>query len=162
MPSSSDGPELTCSGVPSGKRWRQMWNPLPVLAEKYIHLPSGDQAALVHCAGWGPTFLPAELPSKGAKRHGCQPLKPISASRRFFRSGDKCEKWSMTPSDLNTVRSSERLSVEEATANIVAACVRRNERHLLSLFRDGPGGIRWRRRIGEPSSRRGADAMAES
>ena len=63
-------PKVTCSGVPSGKRCRQVWTPLPVLAEKYIHFPSGDQAASVHCAGAGPTGFPGELPSKGTNRQG--------------------------------------------------------------------------------------------
>ena len=70
IPSSSVTPKVTCSGVPSGKRCRQMWYPPPVLAEKYIHFPSGDQAASVHCAGAGPTGFPGELPSKGINRQG--------------------------------------------------------------------------------------------
>ena len=65
-------------GFPSGKRCRQVWTPLPVSAEKYIHFPSGDQAASVHCAGAGPTGFPGELPSEGASRQGSHELKPIS------------------------------------------------------------------------------------
>jgi hypothetical protein len=40
------------------------------LGGEYIHFPSGDQAASVHCDGTGPTGFPSELPAKGTNRHG--------------------------------------------------------------------------------------------
>jgi hypothetical protein len=36
---------------------------------------------------------------------------------------------------------------KKSTANMVVACVRRNRRQLVSVCRDGAGGIRWRFRI---------------
>src|SRR5437867_4394965 len=83
------GGKVIWSGSPLGKRWRQMWNPLPVSAEKYIQFPSGDHAALVHLLGTGPTGLPDELPSKGTRRQGNHPRGSISTTRTHLWSGER-------------------------------------------------------------------------
>src|SRR5215467_12204447 len=70
MPSSSFGPEVICSGCPSGKCCRQIWKVPPALEFRYIHFPSGDHAAAVHPALAAPTCQPAELPSVGTSRQG--------------------------------------------------------------------------------------------
>src|SRR6516162_7683336 len=89
MPSSSVGPEVTCSGCPSGKRWRQMWKlPSPAFELKYIQRPSGDQAAEVQAPVGGPTLLPTDVESKDNRRHGNHPAS-ISAIRTHLPSGDK-------------------------------------------------------------------------
>ncbi len=88
IPSSVATPNVTCSGLPSGKRCRQMWIPSVVLAVKYIQLPSGDQAASVHCAGVGPTRVPCDAPSMGINRHGSHERMSISATSTDFPSGD--------------------------------------------------------------------------
>src|SRR5262245_9036158 len=93
-----------------------MWVLPPVLVEKYIHFPSGDHAASVHCAGAGPTGLPSELPSNGTRRQGSHELS-ISTASSHFRSGDDAERWAMpfSLSGLYTVRASIRLSVDVTT-----------------------------------------------
>ena len=47
-PNSSPGPNVNCSGCPSGKRCRHRCEDPPTAALKYIHLPSGDHAVAVH------------------------------------------------------------------------------------------------------------------
>src|SRR6478736_10102818 len=95
MPCSSVAPDVTCSGVPFGNRWRQMWKPPPVLTERYIHLPSGDHAASVHCERLGPTGPPDEDPSNGTSRHGRQPAMSISTTSTERPSGDNAARWAM-------------------------------------------------------------------
>src|SRR5688572_7952411 len=95
MPASVATPNVTCSGVPSGNRCRQMWTPLLVKAVKYIHWPSGDHATSVHCAGDGPTAFPGELPSIGTRRQGSHDRPSISATITHFRSGEDDERWAM-------------------------------------------------------------------
>src|SRR5262249_41020210 len=94
-----------------------MWNPLPASAEKYIHRPSGDHAALVHLPGRGPTCLPGDELSNGTRRQGIHPCRSISATRTDLWSGDRYERWAM-PSSLGggryTSRSSARLSAAVA------------------------------------------------
>src|SRR4051812_1436435 len=70
VPSCSVGPNVICWGVPSGYLWRQMWNAPPAFDEKYIHRPSFDHAALVHCASGGLTGRPGDEPLAGTSRHG--------------------------------------------------------------------------------------------
>ena len=89
MPCSSVAPDVTCSGVPLGNCWRQMWKPPPVLTERYIHLPSGDHAASVHCERLGPTGPPDDDPSNGTSRHGRQPAMSISTTSTERPSGDR-------------------------------------------------------------------------
>ena len=94
-----------------------MWYPLPVLAEKYIHFPSGDQAASVHCAGAGPTGFPGELPSNGINRQGSHPLKSISTTGPASdpardTSGGPCR----SPAACRQSRCCARLSVEDTMA----------------------------------------------
>src|SRR5437870_13274187 len=94
--SSSVVPVVSCSSIPLGKRCRQMCEPPPLSAEKYIHFPSGDQAAPEHPRG--PTFLAFELPSNGATRHSCHPWSPNMAfMRTCLRSGDRNELWFIMP-----------------------------------------------------------------
>src|SRR6185295_15551871 len=65
IPSSAVGPAVICSGLPSGKRWRQMWPAPTAFDVKYIQFPSGDHAANVQAPPGGPTLCPEELPSAG-------------------------------------------------------------------------------------------------
>src|SRR6185295_1820942 len=99
IPSSSVAPAVSWSGVPSGKRCRQMWNAPPAFVTRYIHLPSGDQAAAVHAAPGGPTVRAPELPSNGTTRHGCHThggRRSISAATRtHLRSGDTYDRCAM-------------------------------------------------------------------
>src|SRR5688500_14977452 len=89
MPSSDVGPEVTCSGVPLGKRCRQIWLSPTALDVKYIHFPSGDHAATVQPPPGGPTARPGELPSMGTRRQGSHKWSvSISTSRTHFPSGD--------------------------------------------------------------------------
>src|SRR5215467_11480426 len=88
MPSSSAGPDVICSGTPSGKRCRQVWNAPPALELKYIHFPSGDQAAKVHGAPCGPTSFPWELAFMGTTRQGCQGPPFRSVINAQFPSGE--------------------------------------------------------------------------
>src|SRR5579864_3670709 len=88
MPSSSPGPDVICSGRPSGNLCRQMWKKPPALELRYIHLPLGDQAAKVHPAADGPTSLPTELPLMGTNRHGSHTPRSISAISTQRPSGD--------------------------------------------------------------------------
>src|SRR5262245_36092311 len=93
MPSSSLGPEVICSGWPSGKRCLQVWKVPPALELKYIHLPSGGQAAKVQPASGGPTCRPAELPSKGTSLQGSHAARSISTTSAHLPSGegyDRC------------------------------------------------------------------------
>ena len=106
IPSSSDLPLVTCSGVPSGRRCPHMWKLLPVFAEKYIHFPSGDQTAQyiapvvgrlfpsgIAIKGRQPTRLPSvELvstrarscgPAKGAKSFAGRELRGVSGRNRM-------------------------------------------------------------------------------
>lgn len=112
IPSSCVTPKVTCSGVPSGNRCRQMWTPPAVLAVKYIHFPSGDQAASVHCADAGPTGLPESLPSMGTSRHGSQDRASISTTSTCVRSGESDERCAIPYSSggTYTFRDSLRLS----------------------------------------------------
>src|ERR1022692_1389747 len=91
------GPEVICSGAPSGKRCRQICEPLPVVAVMYIHRPSGDHAAEEQRRPDGPTLRPAELPSKGSTRHSWMtPAESISEEiSTHFRSGERREEWAM-------------------------------------------------------------------
>src|SRR5579862_496506 len=89
MPSSWLVPDVICCGTPSGNFSRQRWKPLPASAEKYIHLPSGDHAALVHLDGAGPTTRPCEPPLKGVRRQGSQPRLSISTTSTHLRSGER-------------------------------------------------------------------------
>src|SRR5258708_5125320 len=92
MPSSSVGPDVICSGAPFGKRCRQVWKEPPALELKYIHLPSGDQAANVHATPCGPTECPAELPSIGTRRQGSQAPSISTISAHFpYGAGGVCE-----------------------------------------------------------------------
>src|SRR5260370_25612779 len=86
VPSSSVAPEVICSGVPSGNFCRQMWKLPDAVEEKYIHWPSGDHAALVHCPSFGPARLPVDEPSKGRIRHLSQAVPSISAITNHFSS----------------------------------------------------------------------------
>src|SRR5262245_44231659 len=70
IPSSSVGPAVSCSGRPSGYRWRQRCDAPPAVDVKNIHLPSGDHAADVQVAAEGPTWRPGDVPSIGTTRHG--------------------------------------------------------------------------------------------
>src|SRR5262249_115128 len=97
MPSSSPGANVICSGAPSGNRCRQMCKrPLP-FDEKYIHRPSGDHAADVHCPS-GPTRR-VTRPSIDTSRHGCQTGRTISATSTQAPSGDGYERWAMPCGD---------------------------------------------------------------
>ena len=88
-PSSSVGPEVICSGRPSGKRCRQAWKAPPESEVKYIHSPSGDHAAKEHWPVGGPTCCPAELPSSGARRHRTRaPRSFISTRSIHLPSGE--------------------------------------------------------------------------
>src|SRR5690349_14223922 len=90
IPSSSVGPEVICSGCPSGKRCRQVWNAPLELELKYIHLPSGDQAAKWHEPSSGPIGLAGDLPSKGTRRQGPKPPPAsISTTSTDLRSGER-------------------------------------------------------------------------
>src|SRR5260370_8309913 len=77
IPSSWFGPEVTCSGAPSGKRCLQMGEDCPSSTPRNIHLPSVDHAADVQPAFGGPTCLEFEPPNF-IKRHCSQP--PLSLS----------------------------------------------------------------------------------
>src|SRR5262249_14885297 len=99
IPSSSVGPEVICSGCPSGKRCRQVWKTPPALELKYIHCPSSDHAANVHHAPGGPTGFAGELPSKGARRQGPKPPRSfISTTRTDLPSGDGYDRCAMARS----------------------------------------------------------------
>src|SRR5262249_39317910 len=89
IPSSSVGPDVTCSTFPLGNGCRQMWNAPPEFEVRYIHLPSGDQAAFVQTPSSGPIGTPAELPSKGSRRQRFQRLPVISTPITHLRSGDR-------------------------------------------------------------------------
>src|SRR5437764_1465406 len=85
-PSSSAGPNVSCSGLPSGNACRQRWLAPLTSAPKYIQFPSGDQPAEVQ-SPVGPTCLPGEPPPRGTIRQGNQPGS-ISTTRAHFRSGE--------------------------------------------------------------------------
>src|SRR5262245_11646353 len=96
MPSSSVGPEVICSGRPSEKRCRQMWNAPPALEFRYIHFPSGDHAAKVHPALGGPTCSPAVLPSIGTSLQGSHTMPgPCSTTRAHLPSGEGYDRCAM-------------------------------------------------------------------
>src|SRR5262249_46033497 len=98
-PSSSVGPEVICSGSPSGKRCRQIWNIPPAFELKYIHFPSGDHAPKWHAASGGPTNFAGELPSKGTRRQGSNPLLAfISTISTEVRSGERYDRCAMARS----------------------------------------------------------------
>src|SRR5690349_11353799 len=81
IPSCSVGPKVNCSAAPPFVRCRHMWYPVaPAFEFRYIHSPSGDQAAYVHEPFGGPTCFPGELPSKGTTRHGSHPSLSISTT----------------------------------------------------------------------------------
>src|SRR5579862_7274550 len=89
IPSSSVGPDVTCSGLPSGNRWRQTWNVPPSDELRYIHFPSIDHAADRQAARAGPTARPGEVPSIGTRRQGRNtPTESISTSKTHFPSGE--------------------------------------------------------------------------
>src|SRR6516162_8769880 len=92
MPSSSVGPNVICSGTPFGNRWRQMWNPSPASALKYIHRPSGAQPAYVQRPLVGPATSPPEFPSNGTTRHDRQPASSISETSTHLPFGDSQER----------------------------------------------------------------------
>src|SRR5579859_295648 len=89
IPSSSVGPEVSCSGLPSGKRCRQIWKLSSPCKLRYIHFPSCDQAALVHGAFASPTCLPADPPPTGTTRQGNHSPLSISTSRTHLPSGER-------------------------------------------------------------------------
>src|SRR5438093_5031722 len=98
VPSCSVGPNVICSGVPFGYRWRHTWKAPPAFDEKYIHRPSPDQVTVVHWPSSGPMERPADDPSNGTRRHGSQsPF--ISTTSTCFRSGDGAERCAMPPSN---------------------------------------------------------------
>src|SRR5258708_39859443 len=68
-PSCDGGQEASCSGSPPGKRCRQRWN-LSVLAVRYTHLPSGDQAPEMHEPLGGPMTCGSPATWNGATRQG--------------------------------------------------------------------------------------------
>src|SRR6476660_4580483 len=96
-----------------------MWVPFAVCAVKYIHLPSGDHAASVHCDGTGPTCRPVEPPSKGTNRHGSHECISISIASTHLPSGDRYERCAMPSGGggAYTVRAPWRSSVD-ATIDI--------------------------------------------
>src|SRR5258708_14686176 len=95
-PSSSVRPKVSCSGSPSGKRCRQRWNSSLTFAVKYIHLPSDDQPAAVHCPFAGPTVRPVEDASKGIRRHGSHgAVVSISTISSHLRLGERKERGAM-------------------------------------------------------------------
>src|SRR5205814_2279566 len=94
-PCSSVAPAVTCSGTPSGNRWRQMWKPSPALAEKYIHAPSGDQVASVHGADGGPTTRAADPAFEGTSLQGSH-AAAISTTSTHRPSGDANERCAMS------------------------------------------------------------------
>src|SRR5580698_5253349 len=83
-PSSSSGPDVICSGCPSGKRCRHKCCRPSMVAPKYIQRPSGDQPADVQAPA-GPTRLPRDPPAMGTKRHGSQ-SGSISTTSTHWRS----------------------------------------------------------------------------
>src|SRR6266481_48913 len=110
VPSSSVAPEVICSGVPSGNFCRQMWKLPDAVEEKYIHWPSGDHAAVVHCPSFGPARLPGDEPSKGTRRHGSHADPSISATSNHLRSGDNADRWAHKCRDvLHGFRRNSRL-----------------------------------------------------
>src|SRR5688572_29642365 len=89
--SSVAGPEVNASGVPFGKRWRHKWEVTPSKTAKYIHFPSGDQAADRHDPG-GPIGRAPASASNGTRRHGSHPpVLFISTTRIDLRSGEMTE-----------------------------------------------------------------------
>src|SRR5262249_34540113 len=109
MPSSCVGPEVNCSGSESvpleEKRCRQMWKAPPASELRYIHLPSGDQAANQQAPG-GPTGRLGELASTAINRHGSHlPRSSISAANVQLPSGDGNERWAIAPFGIGTYRS---------------------------------------------------------
>src|SRR5262245_31065486 len=99
VPSCSVGPNVICSGVPFGYRWRHTWKAPPAFDEKYIHRPSLDQLAVVHWPSNGPTGRPGDDPSNGTRRHGSHSPPFISTTSTSFRSGDGAERCAMPPSN---------------------------------------------------------------
>src|SRR5262249_40097511 len=89
MPSSSVGPDVNCSGGPSGKHCRHKCRRPSTRTAKYIQVPSGDHAAAEHRPG-GPACLPAELPFRGTKRHGLK-TRSDSTIKTHWRSGEALE-----------------------------------------------------------------------
>src|ERR1700722_75651 len=87
MPLSSLEPDVICSGCPSGKRCRHKCRRPDTWTPKYIHFPSGDQAAEVQAPS-GPTCRPGDPPEKGTTRQAWN-LSTISASKTHFLSGDR-------------------------------------------------------------------------
>src|SRR5271165_3724545 len=129
MPSSSVGPKVSCSGSPPGKCWRQIWNPLPTSALKYIVLPSGLHPAYVQGAVFGPAVSPLLLPSKGTTRHGRHPPLPISDEiRTHLPSGDIQERCAIptTSAGRYTSRSPARLSVAVTTPMCMPVLISEN------------------------------------
>src|SRR5690348_1982252 len=99
--SSTVGPEVICSGVASvllaPKRCRQTWKPSPASELKYIHLPSGDQAANQQAPS-GPTGRLTEPPSIGIRRQGSHvPRSSISAASAQFPSGEGNDRCAIAP-----------------------------------------------------------------
>src|SRR5262245_49850661 len=92
-PSSSVGPEVICSGSPSGNRCRHVWKAPLKLELKDSHFPSGDQAAKVQAPPAGPTWCPTELPSSGATRQCTIPPRSfISTNSIHLPSGEGYER----------------------------------------------------------------------
>src|SRR5215831_11224515 len=118
MSASSVGPLVICCGVPFGKDCLQMCRPFPPASDvKYIHLPSGDQAAEIHAAFCGPTDLAAP-PLNGTSLQGPKSRVPISVAKTHCPSEDRYELCDIPVSrgGTYTSRSSARLSVEVTMA----------------------------------------------
>src|SRR5688500_16894363 len=89
--SSVAGPDVNASGVPFGKRARHRWGDSPSKTAKYLHCPSGDQAADRHEPA-GPIGRAPASPSKGTRRHASPPpVLFISTTRIDLRSGEITE-----------------------------------------------------------------------
>src|SRR5215472_7201273 len=92
IPSSSVGPDVICSGCPSGNLCRQMWNLPPLFELIYTHFPSGDQAPAVQEESAGPTIRSVALPSNGTTRQGSiSPRFPMSTTSTHRPSGERYE-----------------------------------------------------------------------
>src|SRR5579884_2424168 len=90
-PSASAGPDVSCSGLPSGKCCRHKWLCPSTAAVKYIHDPSGDQPADLHGPS-GPIGRASKRPTREINRHGVHaPASFISTTRADLRSGEANE-----------------------------------------------------------------------
>src|SRR4030081_2573822 len=92
---------------------------LAVSALKYIHWPSGDHAASVHCDGIGPTGFPVEPRSNGINRHGSHEWMSISTESIHRPSGERYDRCAMPSGGGGpyTVRAPVRVSLD-ATIDI--------------------------------------------